>query len=129
MATPRASTADHRDFWAGVERPESGILLIANLAANLRATVAPEPNPTDGEYDSRAKSCELWVGSFIGQRGVITSAGAGGATVAFAEQTEALRMARELMGTFAASSRRPAPITAPPRRQTAYYGLDPFGRF
>lgn len=102
MAIPRASVQNHRDLWAGVERPEEGVALVAEMAANVRADAAPEPSTADAEYEARAKSAELYVGSFIGQRGVIKTAGAGGASVTFAEQAEALDMAARMMGVYAA---------------------------
>lgn len=119
MATPRATNQNHRDMWAGTDRLEAAITLIAEMAANLRADAAPEPDTADAEYDSRAKSAELFVGSFIGQRGVIKTAGAGGASVTFSEQDEALAMAARIMGEYAATGAGDAPVVI--QTEVPYY--------
>lgn len=122
MSEPRATLPQHKAFWAS-EEPDERIEIIRTMAANVRISVAPEPEEPDATYDQMAASAEIWIAQFIGQRGLIKSATAGsGAKVDNDTWDEAMKIARASMGKFAAEEESEAPSN------TAYISSFPIRR-
>lgn len=99
MATPRATPAQHRTFWAGGQaddQKEQYIGIVAQMAADVRVSVSPEPGGENAGYDSAATSAELAVAQFISRAGV-SSTSANGVSVSFSRYEEAEKLAAGIM--------------------------------